>query len=286
VSRHLAGVPPHERRLTGLRVHTHDVSIGADTVRKRYVSATDDEAEREWRCLRLIEERAPDTAPRPVRRDVAAGWIEMTRIAGEPLGDRPLVGAQVAALGRTLRTLWSVPIDPALPERHLGPSSLPSVLRARLDGPVELPTDGERVLVRAALDAARALVAHDDASPVDAPRVLGIADLNPSNVLWDGTRCRLVDFENGGASDVGYELADHLEHIAIRRPGRSSIVEPDALLAAVGATPEERRRHRRIAPLFAAFWFERLLPGRAASGRNPPEALADQARRVLELVRT
>jgi Ser/Thr protein kinase RdoA (MazF antagonist) len=61
---------------------------------------------------------------------------------------------------------------------------------------------------------------------------LGISDLNPANIIWDGERCRLVDFEDGGLTDPAYDLADHLEHISART---AAVYDPDASSAAVGS---------------------------------------------------
>lgn len=112
-------------------------------------------------------------------------------------------------------------------------------------------------------------------------RVLGIADLNPANVLWDGETCRLVDFEDGGLTDPAYELADHVEHLAGRLPG---IFDPDALVAAVGLSADERDRMRRYRPLWAAFWLAMLLPGNGGFRRNPPGTTEMQASHLLSLL--
>jgi Ser/Thr protein kinase RdoA (MazF antagonist) len=90
-------------------------------------------------------------------------------------------------------------------------------------------------VVREALGVARAYVA---APPVPQPRftALGLADLNPANVLWDGRTARLVDFEDGGHSDPAYELADHVEHTsAVGCPARRR----------AGAARRGRPRRRR-----------------------------------------
>jgi thiamine kinase-like enzyme len=40
-----------------------------------------------------------------------------------------------------------------------------------------------------------------------AAKVFGNADGNLANFLWDGARCRIVDFEDSGVSDPAYEAA-------------------------------------------------------------------------------
>ncbi len=85
-------------------------------------------------------------------------------------------------------------------------------------------------------------------------------------MLWDGERCRLVDFEDGGLSDPAYELADHVEHIASRLTG---VYDAPALVGAVGLDEAARRRFTAYRPLWAAFWLAMLLPGNGGWRRNP-----------------
>ncbi|HEX5119493.1 MAG TPA: phosphotransferase [Pseudonocardiaceae bacterium] len=127
----------------------------------------------------------------------------------------------------------------------------------------------------------RAIHTAQDRLPTTEPHLiaLGIADLNPANILWDGRTCRLVDFEDAGLTDPAYELADHVEHIAAR-----GIFDPDALVDAVGLSTGERARMRAYRPLFAAYWLVLLLPGNAAFNRNPPGTTEAQAAHLLALL--
>jgi aminoglycoside phosphotransferase (APT) family kinase protein len=45
--------------------------------------------------------------------------------------------------------------------------------------------------------------------------VLGQGDANLANFLWDGTKVRIVDFEDSGPSDRAFELADLVEHLSV-----------------------------------------------------------------------
>ena len=131
--------------------------------------------------------------------------------------------------------------------------------------------------VAAALDRLTSRAGHPE------PRltVLGIADLNPANVLWVGETCRLVDFEDAGLTDPAYELTDHLEHLAGRLRG---VLDGDALVRAAGLSPEEQDRMGAYRPLWAAFWLAMLLPGSAGFRRNPPGTTEAQARHLLSLL--
>ncbi len=155
---------------------THELRFTDTEVRKRFVSWDRGEADREWACLVLLAEHAPGLAPRPLRREVEGGApvVVMERLAGEPLGGVPLTSAQTASLGRACQ-------DPAL------------VGSAQAAACVWLTTEG--------------------ALPDPRLTALGIADLDPANVLWDGETCRLVDFEDGGLTDPAFDLADHVERV-------------------------------------------------------------------------
>ena len=268
-----------------MQTSTHGVSVGAAEVRKEFVADHEEQAEREWACLSLLTEHAPGLAPRPLRReDGATPVIVMERIPGGPLAPRPLTAGQTAALGASLRRLYDVPVqavrDAGIGERRYGAREHPQVLREWLADDYDLGECSDPALVGDALEVARAYVA---APPVPEPRctALGIADLNPANVLWDGRVARLVDFEDGGLSDPAYELADHVEHLGSRLPG---VYDAHALVDAVGLDAEGRERMAAYRPLFAAFWLAMLLPGNGGWRRNPPGTTEDQAAHFMALV--
>jgi Ser/Thr protein kinase RdoA (MazF antagonist) len=267
---------------------THDLTFTGTEVRKRFVTWDRGEAEREWACLRLLAEHAPGLAPRPLRREIVDGApvVVMERLPGVPLGDAPLTPAQTVALGEALRRLYDVPLEDVraagIAERAYGPTS-----RARatvlewLGDTYDLAACQDAGLVADAV--ARALVWLDSPDALPEPRLcaLGIADLNPANVLWDGQRCRLVDFEDGGLSDPAYELADHLEHIASRLTG---VLDGPALVDAVGLDEAGRERLEAYRPLWAAFWLAMLLPGNGGWRRNPAGTTEAQARHLNGLL--
>ncbi|MDQ0644101.1 aminoglycoside phosphotransferase family protein [Microbacterium murale] len=270
-----------------MQTQTHDLSFTDTEVRKRFLSWADGEADREWGCLSLIWEHAPGLAPRPLRRETLSGHpvIVMERLPGDPLGHEPLTAQQTESLGRALRRLYSIPveriIDAGISERRYGPSTLPHALTGWLSETHDLSRCQDPALVADGVEAAREWLTRPDALP--APRLvgLGIADLNPANIVWDGQSCRLVDFEDGGLTDPAYDLADHLEHIAGRITG---VFDPDALSAAVDLSEEERDRMRAYRPLWAAFWLVMLLPENGGFRRNPPGTTEVQASHVKGLI--
>ena len=202
---------------------THHLTIGEREVRKAFVADHEAQAEREWACLTLLAEHAPGLAPRPLRReDAETPVIVMERLPGTPLAPRPLAPHQARALGTSLRRLYDVPLqsvtDAGIGPRNGGAAAPPAVIEARLADHHELSACRDPELVGTARAAAREWL-REPRLPEPRLTVLGIADLNPANVLWDGTAARLVDFEDGGLSDPAYELADHVEHLGSRLPG-------------------------------------------------------------------
>jgi hypothetical protein len=150
------------------------------------------------------------------------------------------------------------------------------------EGPFDVTGCGHPEMVSAALDAGRTWLGSPDAIPEEIlDPVLGQADGNLANVLWDGERCRLVDFEDCGVSDSAYELADLVEHVSGRLGG---LLDPDAVVAAVGLTPGQVDRWSAYRRLMAMFWLVMLMPGNPGFDRNPRGATENQARHVLELL--
>ncbi|PKH41825.1 Predicted kinase, aminoglycoside phosphotransferase (APT) family [Nocardioides alpinus] len=268
-----------------MQTSTHGVSIGETEVRKQFVADHEAQAQREWDCLVLLAEHAPGLAPRPLRReDGETPVIVMERIPGGPLAPRPLSARQTVALGASLRRLYDVPVqavtDAGIGPRNGGAADPPSAIHPRLADHHDLSACRDPELVRTARAVAREWL-RDPPLPEPRRSVLGIADLNPANVLWDGEQCRLVDFEDGGLSDPAYELADHVEHLGSRLHG---VYDDRALVDAVGLDAEERERMTAYRPLWAAFWLAMLVPESGSWHRNPPGTAEAQAAHFMALV--
>lgn len=261
--------------------------MGRSTVSKKFSTWADDEARREWACLRLLAEHAPGLAPRPLERFCEAGApvIVMEKLPGQPLGGSSLTSVQHEALGHALHLLFEVPVNAALksgvPERRLGPRDLMAHLRNALHDQIDDDACIHPDVVRRALQAARDRVSSVQDAPNPRSTAVGIADLNPANVLWDGHRCRLVDFEDGGLTTPAFDLADHLEHLSART---RNLYDEAQLSRAVGLTGDERTDLAEHRVLWAVFWLLALLPGSSAHTRNPEGTLEVQAEHVLGLI--
>lgn len=268
---------------------THDLVFAEATVSKRYRSWERGEHDREWAGLSLLAEHAPGLAPRPVRREVAADGspvVVMTRLPGQPLGADRLTPGLVVALGAAVRALRCVPVEAVraagLGERTLGPSTMRAHVQGWAAEEVDLGGCRDPALVAGALGAARQWLT-EPAAGLDQvlDPVLGLADGNAANVLWDGSVCRVVDLEDCGLSDPAFEVADLVEHASVRLAG---LAEPERVAAAVGLDDAQWQRWTAYRPLFAAFWLVMLLPGHRGFDRNPAGSTEDQANHLLALL--
>lgn len=248
--------------------HTHQLVVDRERLTKRYVSWSRGEHEREWTVLNRVHSYCPDLVPEPLAADLDADppSVTMSVLPGGPLNG-VVAAAQQESLAEGLRRLWSVPTTD-LPARRHHPAEL-HALMTTLMADLHLPgRAGE------AARAARSFLAGLRLGPA-ASTVLGHTDPNLANYLWDGRRIRIVDFEDAGRSDPEFELADLVEHLGARRTDWARF------LALFDLDPG-RLSDARL--LFAVFWLHMLRPGGPAERRNPPTALDQQARRVLQLL--
>jgi aminoglycoside phosphotransferase (APT) family kinase protein len=256
----------------------HDVTIEGDVVRKRYRRTDRGEPEREWAALVLLDEHASGLAPRPLARE-AGPTVVMSRVLGRPL-DAVLTGDQTTAMVEAYRRLFAVPVPPGTPRRHWHPEAF---LRNNVEWieeertRVDLPD-----LVRRAIATARRWHTAPPAGigEIRDP-VVAQGDGRVDNMLWDGSRVRLVDFEGFGVGDLSFEVADLVEHISSRLPG---LTDPEAV---IGGFTLDRDRLERVAAyriMLATFWLLMLLPGNPGHERNPAGSAEVQAAHLLDLL--
>ena len=275
-------------------MQTHQVSIdhGRQIVVKRYVQAERGQPAREWRALTLLAEHAPGLAPEPILADLtgAPPVVEMSLLAGEPLGGQPLTADQELAVVRALGQLWqSVPVSEVtpLPDEVPASTQLIRIVRQLAGQGHDLGAD---LVVRKARSAGLdwmswamaetgQLGASLDAASI--PRVFGQGDANLANFLFDGERVRLVDFEDSGISERPFELAVLVEHISA---WSDAGLAGERFISAFDLSVAERTRLADWRRLAALYWLLRLRPGGDAEQRNPPGTLRRQAKRLLALL--
>ncbi|MEQ4720021.1 phosphotransferase [Nonomuraea sp. B19D2] len=276
---------------------THDIEISGETVIKRYRSWDRREPHREWTALNVLAEHAPGLAPAPISADLdgtpptltmsrlpgTPPTVVMSRLPGTPLRGRPAGPEQIRALAAALARLHRiVPADEPLQPAAWHPAAAIAHVRAWAD---KKPDLGGSPLAQHAFTLGTAWLSSPslDRLPSDPfPPVLGLADGNLANYLWDsGTgRVHIVDWEDSGRADRAFELAELTEHIS----HVDGHLDSDLLLAHLDLTPAEAARVRGFRRLLALGWLLLLGPGGPATSRNPPGTLDRQAERVLRLL--
>ncbi|NUR98616.1 MAG: phosphotransferase, partial [Kribbellaceae bacterium] len=186
-----------------------------------------------------------------------------TRTPGHPLTP-PVSSTQLTALGDALETLWST--EPA----GLDPIDLSALMHRTRRGLTALRT------VEGVIGLAATTWLENEPADLTEPAdpVVAHGDPNLTNYLWDGTRIRILDFEDAGRGDLTVELANLTEHLSWRTTNPSPLIarfKPD----------EDRFQAARL--LWAGFWLTLIGPGGPSAQRNPPGTAEAQARRVLRL---
>ncbi|GAB3926990.1 hypothetical protein GCM10027613_42030 [Microlunatus endophyticus] len=248
---------------------THRLRRDGELITKTYRSWSRDEHRREWAVLERLATRRPGLAPEPVRADLEAEppSITMTAIPGAAISGR-WSDEQVRLLAEAMNRLWSTPYD-GLPPLDM---YQPGYWRDLVAGS-DRPTSG---IAMQAYDIATGWVAGPDVARLLDGRfdVLGHGDPQPGNLLYDGEQIRLVDFEDAGAGDLCFELANLAEHLGTRLAGLDRVV---------GLVDHDPRRYLLFRRLLAVFWLIKLLPD--PTGVRPPRTaeLRDQSLRLLDL---
>jgi aminoglycoside phosphotransferase (APT) family kinase protein len=260
-------------------VSDHDVTIDGEVVRKRYRRTHRGEPAREWAALVLLDEHAPGLAPRPLAHETDPPVVVMSRVPGDPL-DTVLTPDLLTAMVEAYRTLFAVPVQPDTPRRHWHPGAF---LRNNVEWLEEEHTRTDLPdVVRRALAAARTWHA-DPPLGIDEIRdpVSAQGDGKVDNMLWDGSRVRLIDFEGFGVGDLAFEVADLVEHISSRLRG---LRDPEAVIAGFELSPARRERVEAYRIVLATFWLLMLLPGNPGHGLNPEGSAGLQGMHLLDLL--
>ena len=257
----------------------HDLTIEGDVVRKRYRRTDRGEPTREWAALVLLDRHAPGLAPRPLAFESDPPTVVMSRVMGDPLAT-VLAPGLLPAMHEAYRSLFAVPPQPGTPLRYWNPAAF---LRNNVEW---IEKERRHTGLHDPVDRALAATREWHAAP---PRgigeiidpVIAQGDGNVDNMLWDGSRVRLIDFEGFGVGDLAFEVADLAEHISSRLRGLS---DPEAVIAGFDLSPGCRRRMLAYRVVLATFWLLMLLPGNAGHHRNAEGSDRLQALHLLGLL--
>lgn len=249
---------------------THRLHREGDLITKTFTGWDRDQHLREWGALNLLAVQQPGLAPRPIRAllDERPPSVTMTVIPGEPItGSWSCDQVELAAT--TLRRLWTVPGD------GLATIDMHNPAYWRTMAAKAAPPNGG--IEQQAYDLAVTWIAGyglDALLDGQHEQVLGQGDPQPGNLLYDGTSIRLVDFEDAGASDVSFELANFAEHLGTRGTGLARVAD---------LIHHNRTRYRQCRRLLASFWLFRMLPDPTGVRGKRTVTLHDQASRLISL---
>jgi hypothetical protein len=253
---------------------THNVSVNEQVLIKRYVSWSRDEHHSEWAALQLVSAATHDLVPTPLHLEVDPPSVTMSLLPGSPLSGS-LTTAELGGLEVALRELWSVPADglrqlaPASPE---GPGRIIARVRESVTS-----WQGRGIVAEAhalALDWLAGPEPEQFSTPY-AESIVGHGDPNLSNYLWDGSRLRIVDFEDAGRSDLAVELANLVEHLSARDTDWAEFVT---------RFPVDPARFAAARCVWATFWLTLLRSGGPSARRNPAGTAEKQAERLITLL--
>ncbi len=184
--------------LSGAGVYAVTTSRGAYVLRIQGSEVPHEAFARQLKLLHRVSEA--NIAPAVVHVDEAARAVVSVRVNGRPLGAVLSDPAQrqrtIAALIEQLRTLHA--LDPS----NIAPSD--PVHHARLSfekGRLRIGFPAWALSLGPTFDALEATLSADPR------RVVSHNDANPTNILWDGTRAWLVDWDIAGLNHPHYDLA-------------------------------------------------------------------------------
>ncbi|MEU5591989.1 phosphotransferase [Streptomyces sp. NPDC020298] len=206
-----------------------------------------------------------------------------SRLIGRPLRGRLIDERQIKALAEAVATLHSAVPPSALDEVPLRPGRQGELI-SHIDAwsaRTHTPASSSVSLAMAAGIAWLAKSGLDTPGEPSVPAVFGPGDGNLANYLWDGSKVRVVDFEDSGRSDRAFELAEITEHVSswVDHP-----LDVPAFLGHFNLTPAETSRLRECRRLLALVWLFLLSFDDPDHPRNPPGTADRQADRLLELL--
>jgi len=191
-------VEPLTLGLSGAGVYSVTMSRGAFVLRVQRREMDEDYFAQQLRVLRGAADAG--VAPAIVHVDEAARAVVSVRVAGVPLpaalADPAQRGSVLASVVDQLRTLHA--LDPSGVAERDPISYTRAAWEAGRDRPGFPPW---AVPLGPALEAIAATLADDPR------RVVSHNDVNPGNLLWDGARAWLVDWEVTGLGHPYYDLA-------------------------------------------------------------------------------
>ncbi|HTA21285.1 MAG TPA: phosphotransferase [Polyangia bacterium] len=264
----VASIAPIRAGLSGAGVYAVEAARGRFVL--RVVDST--VSARDWADQLVVLRRAAalGVAPAVVHVDEAARAVLSTQILGAPLhaalADPAQRAPALTSVVAQLRALHGM--DPArVPPRDV-------VAFARRLWELESPRPGFPAWTSGA---GAALDEIDAVLSADPRRVVSHNDLNPSNVLWDGARAWLVDWDSAGLNHPFYDLATLATFLLLDDAAALGLLAAQERGALDARAPATLAALRRLVAIAAGGAFLHLAPDltvRAATTRADAPTLA------------
>lgn len=219
---------------------------------------------RQYACMAIAAEVG--VAPKLLFADAGAGVSLVARIEARPLPERPVLLAEAAGL---LRRLHAAPVFPALVDFPDGVAQLIS----RLQGLDLIEAEALAPLLEAWPQLKDACGWGEDGL------VASHNDPNPRNLIWDGERLWLIDWEAAFRNDPLVDLA------IVANYWGSGAADADALLEIYLGAPPGRRARNRLAAMqrVCRVYYGVVLINSAIGWTPPPEARRLQAPALADI---
>jgi Ser/Thr protein kinase RdoA (MazF antagonist) len=236
--------------------------------------------------LTLLATYAPGLAPEAFELDLRAPrpTVVMSRLPGGPLRSGSLSEQRIKCLAAAVEELYAAVPPEVLAGVPLRPGHQKDLIAWIHSWAV--PQIRPRLMgtLRDVIDAGLAWLASsmlETTDQPDVPPVFGPGDGNLANYLWDGTRVRVVDFEESGRSDRAFELAEITEHVGswVEHP-----LDVAFFLRQFDLTTAESDRLTECRRLLALVWLFMLASDDGSHPRNPAGTAERQAGRLARLL--
>ncbi|MEO5815538.1 MAG: phosphotransferase [Gemmatimonadaceae bacterium] len=247
--------------LSGAGVYRVDAEAGAFVLKV----AGSDQPLADWQRKLHMQQLAANAglAPRIVHVDESKRAIVSEFVVDRSFaalhGNPATREAAIALLGRTLRRVHDLPLPPDSVVND--PREFLAAVLSRLDGHFMMPSF---VL------AAAQCVLTEEPPPSERALVFSHNDVNPSNLVYDGERLLLLDWDTSGTNDPLYDLA--VISVFMRMDGEAC----RRLLAAhddapVASLPARFMACRRTAAVLCGVMFMRLAHQGGHAGASGAE---------------
>ncbi|HZJ65312.1 MAG TPA: phosphotransferase [Kofleriaceae bacterium] len=241
--------------LSGADVYTVTSATGA------FVLRIQGEQRAAWSRTIALQRLASDAgvAPRLAWVDEARAISVSVKIDGVPfavaVGDPAQRAAALMSVTEALARLHGIPLDPAL----VPPLDLLAVSRAIWASQRRRPGfPAWAAALENRLEAACAIAARDER------RVFSHNDLNPMNMLWDGQRVWLLDWDTAGAAHPYMDLATLSNFLNLPDGDALGLLAAQERAPIDGAGREMLAAYRELSRIVYGSVFLKLVPDLAA----------------------